>query len=115
MRSCVGRLVVSNDAETTGAASCVSRVWCSLLTALLATPKRVGWHQLVLVSCAPLSKPLLDLTGVAVTCAGQGEDDDETDEGQDRQDKYAAFGACGSAAQQGLAEWVRGEEMVLNH
>jgi len=50
-----------------------------------------------------------------VVGARQGEENDEADEGKDSDDEEAAFGACGSAAEEGLAYGVCGEEMVLNH
>jgi hypothetical protein len=55
------------------------------------------------------------LIGEAVLSAGQGEENDEADEGQDGDHEDAAFGAGGSAAEDGLAHGVRGEEMVLDH
>ena len=47
--------------------------------------------------------------------AGQREENDEADEGQDGEDEETAFGAGGSAAEDGFADGVSGEEMVLDH
>src|SRR5271157_376304 len=53
--------------------------------------------------------------GEAVVTAGQGKENNETDQGEYGDDEDAAFGAGGSTAEDGLAYGVRGEEMVLDH
>ena len=78
-------------------------------------------HQAeVAVSC-PNSFRLLDpmsalaLRPVAIVSAGQRKENDQADEGLDREDKDAAFGPGNSAAEDGPAYRVGGEEMVLHH
>ena len=52
---------------------------------------------------------------LAAGSAGQREENNEADQGQDSDDEDAAFRAGGSAAENWLAHGVRGEEMVLGH
>src|SRR5580704_2062631 len=58
---------------------------------------------------------LRTLGRVGVADAGQREHDDEGDEGQNRNSEDAAFGAGGTAAQEGSTHGVCGEKMVLRH
>ena len=50
-----------------------------------------------------------------VSHAWQGQQNDKTDQGEDSEDEDTAFGAGGSAAEDGLAYRVGGEQMVLDH
>ena len=46
---------------------------------------------------------------------GQRKYDDESDEEEDENSEDAALGAGGSSAQDGLADWVRGEQVEFDH
>ena len=51
--------------------------------------------------------------GVACVGAGQGEQDDGDDKGDDCENEDAAFRPGGASAQNGLADRMSGEESVL--
>ena len=68
-----------------------------------------------IVWCRGEARSSWEICRVATASAGEGEENDEADEGQDGDDEEAAFGASGTAAEDGFAYGVRGEEMVLDH
>lgn len=68
-----------------------------------------------IVWCRGEARSSWEICRVATAGAGEGEENDEADEGEDGDDEEAAFGAGGSAAEEGLAYGVCGEEMVLDH